>query len=57
MDNIQFSIANTAKYLVLTLDLKLKWKEHVKKKCEKLNIKWKKYKILEGRNSALTTET
>ena len=46
--------ANTAKYLGMTLDTKLKWKEHVKKKKEELNIKFRKMNWLLGRHSELT---
>lgn len=48
--------SNTAKYLGMTLDAKLKWKEHVKKKKEELNIKFRKMYWLLGRNSQLTVE-
>lgn len=47
--------ANTAKYLGLTLDTKLRWKAHVKKKKEELNIKYKKLYWLLGRYSGLST--
>lgn len=47
--------ANTAKYLGLTLDVKLRWKEHVKKKKEELNLKYRKMLWLLGRNSELST--
>ena len=33
---------NTAKYLGMTLNARFKWKEHVKKKQEELNIRYKK---------------
>lgn len=46
--------ANTAKYLGMTLDAKLRWKEHVKKKKEELNIKFRKMYWLLGRNSELS---
>lgn len=46
--------ANTAKYLGFTLDTKLRWKAHVKKKKEELGIKYKKMYWLLGRNSALS---
>lgn len=50
----QVPYANTAKYLGMTLDTKLKWKEHVKKKKEELSIKFRKMNWLLGRNSELT---
>lgn len=57
--NINLNIvpyANTAKYLGMTLDAKLKWKEHVKKKKDELNLKFRKMYWLLGRNSLLSTE-
>lgn len=48
--------ANTAKYLGMTLDAKLKWNEHVKKKKEELNIRYRKLYWLLGRTSELSTE-
>lgn len=48
--------ANTAKYLGMTLDAKLRWKEHVKKKKEELNIKFRKMYWLIGRQSELTIQ-
>ncbi|XP_039297989.1 polyamine-transporting ATPase 13A2 [Nilaparvata lugens] len=46
--------SNTAKYLGMTLDAKLRWKEHVKKKREQLGIKFKKMYWLLGRTSKLS---
>jgi len=45
--------SNTAKYLGMTLDAKLHWKARVKKKCNKLGLKYKKMYWLMGRRSAL----
>ena len=46
--------ANTAKYLGMTLDTKLRWKAHVKKKREELGIRYKKMYWLLGRKSKLS---
>jgi hypothetical protein len=46
--------ANTAKYLGMTLHAKLRWKENIKKKRDKLNIKFRKMYWLLGRNSELS---
>lgn len=48
--------ANVAKYLGMNLDAKLKWKEHIKKKKEELNLKYRKLYWLLGRNSELSVE-
>jgi hypothetical protein len=45
---------NKAKYLGMTLDAKLRWKEHVKKKKEELNIKFRQYRWLIGKHSSLS---
>jgi hypothetical protein len=46
--------ANTAKYLGMTLDTKLRCKEHIKMKRDALNIKFRKMYWLLGRNSELS---
>ena len=51
----QIPFANKAKYLGMTLDTRLRWKEHVKKK-EELNIKYRKMYWLIGKNSELSIE-
>ena len=45
---------NTAKYLGMTLDVKLRWKPHVKKKQEELNLKYRKMYWLMNRYSTLS---
>jgi hypothetical protein len=47
--------SQTAKYLGMTLDAKLRWKVHVKKKREELGVKYKQMYWLMGRRSALST--
>jgi hypothetical protein len=42
INGTQVSYANTAKYLGMTLDAKLRWKEHITEKREELNIKIRK---------------
>lgn len=46
--------SNTAKYLGMTLDAKLRWKPHVKRKLEELKIKFRKMYWLLGRSSTLS---
>lgn len=48
--------ANIAKYLGMNLDAKLKWKEHIKKKKEELNIRYRKMYWLIGRSSELSIQ-
>lgn len=54
LNNAQIPYSNTAKYLGITLDAGLRWKVHVKKKREELDIKYKKMYWLIGRNSSLS---
>ena len=51
----QVPYSNTAKYLGMTLDTKLRWKAHVKKKREEMGIKYRKMYWLLGRKSSLST--
>jgi hypothetical protein len=44
--------SNTAIYHGMTLDTKLHWKAHVKKKCEELELKYKEMYWLMGRRLA-----
>ena len=53
-NNNQIPYSNTAKYLGITLDAKLRWKAHVKKKREELRLKYRKMYWLIGRNSTLS---
>lgn len=46
--------ANEAKYLGMTLDARLRWKAHVKKKRQELGIKYNKMYWLIGRTSPLS---
>lgn len=46
--------ANTAKYLGMTLDCKLRWKEHIQTKRMELNLKYNKLNWLLGRKSQLS---
>ena len=53
LNNKQIPYSNSAKYLGITLDAKLRWRAHVKKKREELEIKYKKMYWLIGRNANL----
>jgi hypothetical protein len=53
MNGTTFPYANTAKNLGMTLDAKLRWKEHIKKKRDELNIKFRTMYWLLERNSEL----
>lgn len=54
INNNLIPYSNTAKYLGITLDAKLRWKVHVKKKREELGLKYRKMYWLIGRNSTLS---
>ncbi|KAL1448307.1 hypothetical protein WDU94_003690 [Cyamophila willieti] len=56
LNNVVIPYSNQAKYLGMNLDAKLKWKEHVKKKKEQLNLKYNKMYWLLGRCSKLPVE-
>jgi hypothetical protein len=54
INGTQIPYANTAKYVGMTLDTKLRWKEHNKKKHDELNTKFRKMYWLLERNSELS---
>ena len=54
MNDKAIYVSNTAKYLGMTLDTKLRWKEHVKTKIKELNLKFAKMYWLLGRQSQLS---
>jgi hypothetical protein len=54
INGTQVPNANAAKYLGMTLVVKLQWKEHIKKKRDELNIKFVKMYWMLGRNSELS---
>jgi hypothetical protein len=43
INNTNIPYSNTAKYLGMNLDIRLRWKEHIKKKRRELSLKYKKY--------------
>ena len=49
INGVRITPANTAKYLGMTLDTKLRWKVHIKKKQEELQLKFRKMYWLLGR--------
>ncbi len=54
LNNNTIPCKETAKYLGLNLDTKLKWKEHIKKKTDESKLKYKNMYWLLGRNSQLS---
>ncbi|PNF35561.1 hypothetical protein B7P43_G03721 [Cryptotermes secundus] len=54
LNGVRIPPANTAEYLGMALDAKLRWKEHIKKKPEELEIKFRKMSWLIGRRSELS---
>ena len=54
INGIEIPYSNAAKYLGMTLDTKLRWKAHVKKKREELGLKYRQLYWLLGRNSSLS---
>lgn len=54
IDQIEVPFSNSAKYLGMTLDVKLRWKEHVKKKRTELELKYRNLSWLMDRNSKLS---
>jgi hypothetical protein len=54
LNGVTLQPANTAKYLGMTLDTKLRWKAHVKKKHQELQIKLRKLYWLIGPRSHLS---
>lgn len=54
INGIAVPTSNIAKYLGMTLDTKLRWKEHVKMKRKELNLKFSKIYWLLGRQSQLS---
>jgi hypothetical protein len=42
INNTNIPYSNTAKYLEMNLDIRLRWKEHTKKKRRELDLKYKK---------------
>lgn len=57
INNQVIPYSNTAKYLGLTLDAKLRWKAHVKKKKEELGIRYQKMNWLIGRRSPMSIKS
>ena len=56
LNNIIVPLENKAKYLGMTLDTKLHWKEHVKIKRRELDLRYRELYWLIGRNSTLSIQ-
>lgn len=56
LNNIIVPIENKAKYLGMTLDTKLHWKEHIKIKRRELDLRYRELYWLIGRNSTLSIQ-
>jgi hypothetical protein len=54
INGTQIPYANTVKYFGMTLGIKLRWKEHIKMKRDKLNTIFRKLYWLLGHNSELS---
>jgi hypothetical protein len=54
INNTNIPYSNTAKYLAMNLDIRLRWKEHIKKKRRELDLKYKKMYWLLARKSQLS---
>ena len=55
INDVKVPYENTAKYLGMTLDAKLRWKPHVKRKTEELQMRYRKMYWLLGQKSVLST--
>ena len=54
LNGVLLKACDTAKYLGMTMDSKLRWKTHIKMKTEELQIKFRKMYWLLGRQSELS---
>jgi uncharacterized protein YeeX (DUF496 family) len=54
INGTKFPYRNTTNYLGMTFDAKLRWKDHIKKKRDELNTKFRKMYWLLGSNSELS---